>query len=119
MNRGEIVEVIWYYTDMSGSKQRPAVVFQADFLNGLIDDTILVQITSTRHGIPGTEVLLDPAVETNSRLIKVCVASSTNLTTYDQSLVTRTVGSPSYPVMLQINAFPKVILELRRKLHPP
>jgi mRNA-degrading endonuclease toxin of MazEF toxin-antitoxin module len=53
MNRGEVVEVIWYYSDMSGSKRRPAVVVQADFLNALIDDTILVQITSTQHGIPG------------------------------------------------------------------
>ena len=64
MNRGDVVAVDWLYTDMSGSKIRPAVVVQGNFLNGLIDDTILVQITSTRQGIPGTEVLLDPAVET-------------------------------------------------------
>src|SRR4051794_26621744 len=51
MNRGEVVEVVWYYSDMSGSKRRPAVVIQADFLNALIDDTVLVQITSTQHGI--------------------------------------------------------------------
>jgi mRNA-degrading endonuclease toxin of MazEF toxin-antitoxin module len=56
---------------MTGSKRRPAVVVQADFLNGLIDDTILEQITTTRHGIPGTEVLLDPAIETGSGLSKV------------------------------------------------
>jgi hypothetical protein len=60
MKRGDVVEVDWHYTDMSGSKVRPAVVAQADFLNGLIDDTILVQVTSTRHSIPGTEVVLDP-----------------------------------------------------------
>jgi mRNA-degrading endonuclease toxin of MazEF toxin-antitoxin module len=75
MNRGDVVEVDWPYSDMSGSKTRPAVVVQADFLNSLIDDTILVQITSRRHGIPGTEVLLDPAVEAGSGLSKVCVAS--------------------------------------------
>jgi len=55
MNRGDVVEVDWQYSDMSGGKVRPAVVVQADFLNGLIDDTILVQITSKkawppRHG---------------------------------------------------------------------
>ena len=48
MTRGEVVEVDWPYSDMTGSKKRPAVVAQADFLNGLIDDTILVQITGTR-----------------------------------------------------------------------
>src|SRR5438067_6073521 len=92
MKRGDVVEVDWQYTDMSGSKLRPAVVVQADFLNGLIDDTILVQITSTRHGIPGTEVILDPAVETGSGLSKVCVASCVNVTTFDQALVLRTIG---------------------------
>ncbi len=112
MNRGEIVEVIWYYTDMSGSKQRPAVVFQADFLNGLIDDTILGQITTTRHGIPGTEVLLDPAVETASRLSKVCVASCINVTTYDQSRVIAAIGVLSDAAMQQIEACLKTVLEL-------
>ena len=43
MNRADVVLVDWYYTDLGGSKLRPAVVVQADFLNGLIDDTILVQ----------------------------------------------------------------------------
>jgi len=83
MRRGEVVEVDWQYSDMTGCKRRPAVVVQADFLNGLIDDTILVQVTSTRHGIPGSEVLLDPALETASGLSKVCVASCSNVITFD------------------------------------
>jgi mRNA-degrading endonuclease toxin of MazEF toxin-antitoxin module len=112
MNRGEVVEVIWYYTDMSGSKQRPAVVVQADFLNRLIDDTILVQITTTRHGIPGTEVLLDPAVETASGLNKVCVASCINVSTYDQSRVIATIGVLSDAAVQQIEACLKIVLEL-------
>jgi mRNA-degrading endonuclease toxin of MazEF toxin-antitoxin module len=33
MKRGEVVEVDWQYTDMSGNKVRPAVVVQGDFLN--------------------------------------------------------------------------------------
>src|SRR6266849_8871436 len=110
MNRGDVVEVDWLYTDMSGSKRRPAVVVQTDFLNGLIDDTILVQITSTRHGIPGTEVLLDPAVETGSGLSKICVASCINVTTFDQSLVLGTIGYFSDAVMEQIEASLKVVL---------
>ena len=44
MKRGEVVEVNWPFSDLKGSKNRPALVIQADFLNGLIDDTILVQI---------------------------------------------------------------------------
>ena len=110
MNRGDVVEVDWPYTDMSGSKMRPAVVVQADFLNGLIDDTILVQITSTRHGIPGTEVLLDPAVEAASGLSKVCVASCINVLTFEQARVLRTVGGLSGGAMRQIEACLKVVL---------
>lgn len=30
MNRGQVVEVNWPYSDLSGTKLRPAVVVQAD-----------------------------------------------------------------------------------------
>jgi mRNA interferase MazF len=112
MKRGEVVEVDWQYSDMTGSKKRPAVVVQADFLNGMIDDTILVQITSTRHGIPGTEVLLDPSVETASGLRKVCVASCTKVLTFDEALVLRTIGYLSDYAMRQIAACLKTVLQL-------
>jgi mRNA interferase MazF len=110
MNRGDVVEVDWLYTDMTGSKIRPAVVVQGDFLNGLIDDTVLVQITSTRHGIPGTEVVLDPAVETASGLSRVCVASCMNVATFDQMRVLRVIGVLSDAAMRQIEACLKTVL---------
>ena len=112
MKRGEVVEVDWPYSDLTGSKKRPAIVVQADFLNGLIDDTILIQITSTRHGIPGTEVLLDPAIETASGLSRVCVASCANVPTFDQTLLLRIIGYLSDAAMLQITDCLKTVLEL-------
>jgi mRNA-degrading endonuclease toxin of MazEF toxin-antitoxin module len=111
MTRGEVVEVDWPYSDWTGTKKRPAVVVQADFLNGLIDDTILVQITSTRHGIPGTEVLLDPAIETGSGLSKLCVASCCNVLTTDQARIPRTIGYLSDAAMQQINGCLKAVLD--------
>jgi mRNA-degrading endonuclease toxin of MazEF toxin-antitoxin module len=113
MKRGEVVEVDWQYSDLTGGKVRPAVVVQGDFLNGLIDDTILVQITSTKHGIPGTEVDLDPAVETASGLSKVCVASCINIRTFDQALVLRTIGVLSDATMQQIEGCLRTILVIR------
>jgi mRNA-degrading endonuclease toxin of MazEF toxin-antitoxin module len=113
MKRGDVVELDWPFSDRTGSKTRPAVVMQADFLNGLIDDTIFVQITGTRHGIPGTEVELDPATETGSRLRKVCYASCTNVLTLDQTLVLQQVGYLSDAIMQQIEACLKVVLEIR------
>src|SRR5438270_10460177 len=111
MNRGDVVEVDWQFSDLTGSKLRPAVVVQADFLNGLIDDTVLVQITSTQHGIPGTEVLLDPAVEIASGLSRVCVVSCVNVMTFEQLRVLRRVGYLSDAALRQIEACLKVVLE--------
>ena len=62
----------------------------SDF-NGLIDDTVLVQITGTRHGIAGTEVGIDPAQETGSGLKKVSYVSCTNILTREQALIDQTL----------------------------
>jgi mRNA interferase MazF len=112
MNRGDVVELVWPFSDLTGSKRRPAVVVQADYLNALIDDTILVKITGSRFGIPGTEVAIDPAVETASGLSKVCYASCKDLLTRDQSLVPRTIGVLSDPIMSQIEDCLRAVLEL-------
>ncbi len=91
---------------------RPAVVVQADFLNGLIDDTILVQITSTRHGIPGVEVEIDPVREPASGLVKLSYASCTNIVTRDQALIDQTLGVLSDAILQQIEACLKGVLRL-------
>jgi mRNA interferase MazF len=112
MNRGDVVEVDWPFSDLTGSKRRPAVVVQADYLNGLIDDTILVKITGSRFAIPGTEVTIDPAVETASGLSKVCYASCKDILTRDQALILRTIGILSDPIMRQIEDCLKAVFEL-------
>lgn len=112
MNRGDVVEVDWPFTDLTGTKPRPAVVVQADFLNGLVDDTIYVKIQGTAYGIPGTEVQIDPAVETLSGLSKVCYASCKDILTREQSLMLRTVGVLSNAAMQQIEDCLKKVLEL-------
>jgi mRNA interferase MazF len=112
MNRGEVVLVDWPYSDLTGSKLRPAIVVQDDFLNGLLDDTIYVQVTGTRHGLPGTEVELDPAVETASGLLKTSYASCTNLLTRDQALVHHTLGILSNTAMQQVSDSVRTVLGL-------
>jgi mRNA-degrading endonuclease toxin of MazEF toxin-antitoxin module len=112
MNRGDVVEVDWPFTDLTGTKPRPAVVVQADYLNGLVDDTIYVKIQGQAYAIPGTEVLLDPATETLSGLSKVCYASCKDILTRDQALVLRTVGILSDSAMRLIDACLKQVLAL-------
>src|SRR6266568_8804281 len=112
MNRGDVVLVDWLYSDRTGSKLRPAVVVQADYLNGLIDDTILVQITSKAHGIPGTEVLLDPTQETWSGLLAPSYASCANLLTADPTFIDQTIGHLTTAAMQQIDVCLKTVLQL-------
>jgi mRNA interferase MazF len=112
MNRGDVVQVNWPFTDQTGSKSRPAVVVQADYLTAIIDDTILVQITSKIHGITGTEVILDPQQEPMSGLSKRCVAACSNLLTYDVNLIQRKIGFLSDASMQLIDECVKTALGL-------
>ena len=102
----------WPYSDLSGTKVRPAIVVQADFLNGLIDDTIFVKITGKHYGLSGTEVKLDPADEQSSGLSKVCYASCKDILTREQAMVGPVIGLLSDAVMQQIEACLKVVMEL-------
>ena len=112
MNRGDVVIVDWPYSDLTGSKMWPAVVVQADFLNGLVDDTVYVKVQSQRYGIPGTEVALDPADETLSGLTHLCYASCKDLLTREQALAHHTLGVLSAAAMRQIEACLKTVLEM-------
>jgi mRNA interferase MazF len=113
MNRGDVVLVDWPYSDLSGSKLRPAVCVQADFLNGLIDDTVYIKVQSRAYGIPNTEVKLDPASEAAAGLLKVSYASCRDLLTRDQTLVHHTLGVLSDQTMRQIEECLKVVLAIR------
>ena len=112
MKRGEVVEVDWQFSDLTGSKMRPAVVVQADFLNGLIDDTILVKITEhalrhPRHGgaaRPGRGDGVGPE--------QGLLASCKDILTRDQALILRTIGVLSDAAMRQIEDCLKTVLEL-------
>ena len=112
MSRADVVLVDWPYSDRTGTKLRPAVVVQADFLNGLIDDTVLVQITSKAHGIPGTEVKLDPAHEPAAGLLNVSYVFCPNLLTADPAMIDQTIGVLSDAAMRTIDICLKATLGL-------
>jgi mRNA interferase MazF len=112
MNRGDVVEVNWPFSDLSGTKVRPAVVVRSDFLTGLIDDTILVKITRSAYGVPSTEVLLDPTDETTSGLSKVCYACCYSILTRDEAVIGRVVGALSLTAMQEIEKCLRAVLDL-------
>ena len=112
MNRGDVVLVDWPFSDLTGSKLRPAIVVQANYLNGLADDTIYVKVTGRRFGIPGTEVEIDPGSEPSSGLLKVPYASCKDLLTRDQTLIHHTLVVLSNSTMRLIDDCLKKVLEL-------
>jgi mRNA interferase MazF len=111
LRRGEVVLVDWPFSDTTGRKLRPAVVVQADFLNTLIADTVLVQITGTSRSA-ATEVPLDPAVEPRSGLQHLSYAVCNNLLTRQQTLVYRRLGELSTGAMRRIEDGIKTALAL-------
>src|SRR5438093_365535 len=111
MKRGDVVLVDWVDSDLLLGKSRPAVVVQADFLNGLIANTVLVQITKTIRNA-AVEVLLDPTVEVTSGLRFMSVASCNNFLTVRQARISRTLGHLSDAIMKKIVSCLKRALEL-------
>ncbi len=60
MRRAEVVLVDWVHSDLTVGKRRPAVVVQANFLNSLIANTVLIRVTKTVRS-SATEVVIDPS----------------------------------------------------------
>src|SRR5690242_14582092 len=112
VRRGDVVSVEWIYSDRTGSKIRPAVVVQGDFLNGKIDDTVLVSITRTSRGASATEAAIDLAGEPNAGLRFPSVVSCNNIATFDQSIILRVMGRLSPAAMQRIERCIKIALEL-------
>lgn len=112
ISRGDVVRVDWPYSDRTGSKVRPAVVIQADFLNSRIQDTILVLVSRTRRAVGVTEFLIDPVAEPTCGLRYPSAASCSNLLTIDRGLIVQTLGLLSAAAMQQIDDRLKVALGL-------
>ena len=113
LHRGQVVMVDWSFSDRMGSKIRPAVVVQADFLNQRIHDTVLVLITKKSRHAQSTEVEIDPAVEKQSGLLYPSVAVCNNLMTLDQTLIVRDIGALSDAIMKEIEERLKTALAIR------
>jgi mRNA interferase MazF len=112
VSRGDVVRVDWPFSDRTGSKVRPAIVVQADVLNGRIADTVLVLVSRTQRALGITEVLIDPTVETQSGLRYTSAVSCNNLLTVDQDLVVQILGHLSTAAMQEIDNKLKTALDL-------
>jgi len=90
---GDIVLVPFPFTDQSGAKKRPAVVVSRDHYNENRRDLVIMAITSqVRQPLGFAEALI--ADWQSAGLIKPSVLKPV-LTTIEQSLVVRTMGTLS------------------------
>jgi mRNA interferase MazF len=111
--RGDVVLVPFPFTDLTGSKQRPAVVISSDTFNTSHADVVLVAITSR---VPTTlssdEIKISPADLGPCGLLKPSVVKTANLITIHQALIRKSIGRmPRTPL--------KLILETVRKQFEP
>ena len=91
--RGDVVLVPFPFTDLSSTKQRPALVVSADSWNAAQSDVVLVALTSQITGprLPG-ELVLGAADLQSGGLLKPSLVRTTKIFTMHQGLLRRTLG---------------------------
>ncbi len=114
MMRGDIVILEVFFSDRQGSKVRPALVVQSDFLNERLTDTIVAIISGSPRRFTGsrTQLQIDPASAAgeSSGLRAMSVVQCENLVTVDQSLIHAKIGHLSDSLMLDVDKCLKVTL---------
>ncbi len=111
--RGDIVLVPFPFTDLSGSKQRPALIVSPDALHATHDDVVLVAIISQVSASPADdEVVIGSHDMGLSGLIKPSIVRTSKMFTMHQALVRRKMGVMPAAVMQ------RVLETLRRNFQP-
>jgi mRNA interferase MazF len=116
VQRGDVVLVDFPYTDQSGSKVRPALVVQADHWNQVLDDTVIVLITSSPRrflNVPTQkQILLGTPDSTGTGLLADSVIECQTLMTYDQGSILRVIGSLPAVAMQDVDQCLRTVLQL-------
>jgi mRNA interferase MazF len=91
--QGEVVLVAFPFTDLSGIKQRPALIVSADWVNRAGPDCVLVAITSNVPArLKRGELLLSASDLTTAGLPKPSIVRAGKIFTLQQGLIRRPLG---------------------------
>lgn len=91
--QGEVVLVTFPFTDLSGVKQRPALVVSADWFNRANVDCVLVAITSNIPARPKRgELLLSASDLSSAGLPKPSIVRAGKIFTLQQTLIRKPLG---------------------------
>ncbi len=111
--RGGVVLVPFPFTDLTGSKQRPAVIVSSDAFNTDHSDVLLVAVTSQIPVTLAADEIAIPSADLHScGLLKPSLVKTAKLITIHQALIRKSIGKIP-PVIL------KTILEAVRKQFEP
>ena len=102
-NRGDVVLVPFPFTDLTATKQRPALVISPDRLNAMRDDVVLVAITSQLPAeVSEDECLLLVTDLSGTGLLKPSVVKLGKMVTIHQGLVRRKIGALPAPIVAKV-----------------
>jgi mRNA interferase MazF len=112
--RGDIILANLPFTDLSGSKVRPALVVQSDINNARLDDVILALITRTtsRAATEPTQLLIDLATPDGraTGLLHTSAIKCEHIITLHKSFVQRAIGRLPSSLLQQVDGCLKAAL---------
>jgi mRNA interferase MazF len=101
--RGDVVLVSFPFTDLTGTKQRPALVISSDVFNSTRDDILIAAITSQVPAQLKPDEFLIPAAElTLGGLPKPFIVRLLKLVSLHQRLIIRRIGHLPEPITAKI-----------------
>jgi mRNA interferase MazF len=101
--RGDIILVPFPFTDLSSTKQRPALVISSDALNARSDDVLVAAITSQIPGrLTAEEFLIPPGDLAACGLPKPSVVRVAKLAALHRQLVIKRIGLMPTPLLERI-----------------
>lgn len=101
--QGDVVLVPFPFTDLTATKQRPALVISNDNLNARNSDAVLLAITSQIPATLQPEEFLIPAVDQRDcGLPKSSLIKLTKVITLHQSLVVKRLGALPTSTLAQV-----------------
>lgn len=106
-NKGDVILIPFPFTDLSATKQRPALIISSDQFNNNHKDVIVMAISSQIPSqIPEDEYLLSSADMKNSGLPRKSIIKLGKVVTINQSLIIKKLGKiPNQTVTSILNHF--------------
>ncbi len=101
--RGDVVLVLFPFTDLTGTKQRPALVISPDVFNSIRDDVLIAAITSqVPANLAVDEFLIPPAELSVGGLPKSSIVRLLKLISLHQRLIVKRIGRLPEPTVTKV-----------------